>query len=146
MGRRLLQTERNAGLLVDVLRSLVAERAFELHDFVITPDHVHLLVTVNEGMTIERAMQLIKGRFSFRIKRELGVAGEMWQRGFSEVQIMNQENFETHRRYIAENPVKAGLVDSAKKYPFCFSYLARIKAAKNVVESEAQQGLKPASV
>ena len=44
MGRRLLQSERNAELLIDVLRSLVAERRFELHDFVIMPDHVHLLV------------------------------------------------------------------------------------------------------
>jgi hypothetical protein len=42
MGRRLLQSERNAGLLIDVLRSLVAEHRFKLHDFVIMPDHVHL--------------------------------------------------------------------------------------------------------
>ena len=95
MGRRLLQTERNAGLLIEVLRSLVAERAFELHDFVIMPDHVHLLLTVHEAMTVEKAMQLIKGRFSFRLKKEFGVQGEVWQRGFSEVQVMNRENFET---------------------------------------------------
>jgi putative transposase len=120
MGRRLLQTERNAGLLIDVLRSLLVERAFELHDFVIMPDHVHLLLTVGEGMTIERAMQLVKGRFSFRLKKEFGVAGEVGQRGFSEVQVMNRESFETHRNYIAENPVRAGLVHDAEKYPFCY--------------------------
>jgi putative transposase len=54
MGRNLLQSERNAELLVDVLRSLVLEKKFEVHDFVIMPDHVHLLLTVGEGMTIER--------------------------------------------------------------------------------------------
>ena len=42
MGRRLLQSERNAELLIDVLRSLAAERKFKLHDFVIMPDHLHL--------------------------------------------------------------------------------------------------------
>src|SRR5881409_3486122 len=62
MGRRLLQTDRNAGLLIDVLRSLVAEKEFEIHDFVVMPDHVHLLLTVGDGMTVEKAMQLIKGR------------------------------------------------------------------------------------
>lgn len=46
MGKRLLQSERNAGLLIDVLRSFVAEREFTIHDFVIMPDHVHLLLTV----------------------------------------------------------------------------------------------------
>jgi len=59
---RLLQTDRNANLLIDVLRSLVAEHRLKLHDFVIMPDHVHLLVEVASDMTIERAMQLIKGR------------------------------------------------------------------------------------
>ena len=149
LGRRLLQTERNAGLLIDVLRSLVAEKAFELHDFVIMPDHVHLLVTIDEGMTIEKAIQLIKGRFSFRLRKEFGGAGEVWQRGFSEVQSMNRESFEGYRAYIAENPVKAGLVDSADQYPFCFRYLANVKAEKkkaSVQASEAEQGLKPTLV
>ncbi len=129
MGRRLLQTERNAGLLIDVLRSLVAEKAFELHDFVIMPDHVHMLLTVHSEMTVEKAMQLVKGRFSFRLKREFEVAGEVWQRGFSEVQVMNRESFEAHCRYIADNPVKAGLVGSSEEFKFCFRYLAKMKAA-----------------
>jgi putative transposase len=34
------------------------------YDFVVMPDHVHLLMTVGGGMTIERAMQFIKGGFS----------------------------------------------------------------------------------
>ena len=142
MGRRLLQTERKAGLLIDVLRSLVAERAFELHDFVIMPDHVHLLLTVSDDKTVEKAMQLVKGRFSFRLRKEFGAEGEVWQRGFSEVQVMNRESFETHRKYIAENPVKAGLVHSPERYPFCYGYLAKLKAQARA----AQQGLKPSSV
>jgi putative transposase len=131
MGRRLLQSERNAGLLIDVLRSLVAEHKFKLHDFVIMPDHLHLLLTVEEGMTIEKAMQLIKGRFSHRLSHEFGYLGEVWQRGFTEVQVMNRESLLQHRAYIAMNPVKAGLVESPEKYPFCFEFLARQKSTQN---------------
>jgi hypothetical protein len=47
MGRALLQSERNATLLIDVLRSYVAARKFRVHDFVVMPDHVHLLITVD---------------------------------------------------------------------------------------------------
>jgi putative transposase len=129
MGRRLLQSERNAVLLVDVLRSHLAARKFKLRDFVIMPDHVHLLLTVEGGMTIEKAMQLIKGGFSYRLKKELGYQGEVWQRGFSEVQVLNKETFLQHWTYIAMNPVKAGLVESFEQYPFCFKFLARKKAA-----------------
>src|ERR1035441_5139584 len=56
-GRALLQSERNATLMIDVLRSYVAAREFRLRDFVVMPDHLHLLVTVGDGMTVERAMQ-----------------------------------------------------------------------------------------
>jgi putative transposase len=85
MGRVLLQSERNATLWIDLLRSYVAAGKFPLHDFVIMPDHVHLLITISGDSTIERVMQFIKGGFSYRLKRELGYLGEVWQRGFSEL-------------------------------------------------------------
>ncbi len=128
MGMRLLQSERNANLLIDVLRSLAAERKFELHDFVIMPDHVHLLLTIHDEMTIEKAMQFVKGRFSYRLKQEFGYLGEVWHRGFTEEQVMTQESFNAHRAYIAQNPVKAGLAASVDEFPFCFRYLAKKKA------------------
>jgi putative transposase len=127
MGRRLLQSERNAGLLIDVLRSLFAEHRFKILDFVVMPDHIHLLIEVSGAMTIERAMQLIKGRFSHRLSHEFGYKGEVWQRGFTEEQVMNKESFEAHRAYIAGNPVKAGLAAAAGEFPFCFGFLARMK-------------------
>ena len=129
MGRALLQSERNATLLIDVLRSYVVGRKFQLHDFVVMPDHVHLLITVGGAMTIERAMQFVKGGFSFRLRKESGYLGEVWQRGFSEVRVDDRESFLRYRDYIAENPVKAGLVDSPEEFPYCFTYLAKQKAA-----------------
>ena len=117
-------------LLVDVLRSYVAMRKFVLHDFVIMPDHVHLLMKVHGDMTIEKAMQLIKGGFSYRLKRECQFLGEVWQRGFSEMRADEEENFLRYREYIAQNPVKAGLADSTEQYPYCHSYLAKKKASR----------------
>jgi putative transposase len=55
MGRRLFQSERNAMLLIEVLRSYVAMRKFILDDFVVMPDHLHPLMTVHGDMTIERS-------------------------------------------------------------------------------------------
>lgn len=137
MGKRLFQSERNAELLIDVLRSLVRERSFQLHDFVVMPDHLHLLLTVGEGMTIEKAMQLVKGRFSHRLKKEFGYLGEVWQRGYSEIQVLGQAKMDSYRRYIGNNPVEAGLVASAKDYPYCFASLARRKAETTRSEKPA---------
>ncbi len=133
MGRQLLQSDRNASLFIEVLRTYAATKKFRVHEFVVMPDHVHLLITVDRDMTIERAMQFVKGGFSYRLKKETGYSGEVWQRGFSEVRTEDRESFEKCKEYIRQNPVKAGLVVSADEYPHSFSYLAKKK----------QQGLKP---
>jgi len=125
----LLQSERNATLFIDVLRSFVAAGKFRVHDFVVMPDHVHLLLTVGGNISIEKAMQFIKGGFSYRLKKELGYSGEVWQRGFSEVRVEDRQSFLRHQEYIAENPVRARLVDSPDKFPYCFGTLAKRKAA-----------------
>ena len=123
-------------LLVDVLRSNVGAGNFQLQDFVIMPDHLHLLMTLPSNMTVEKAMQLVKGGFSYRLRKEHGFQGEVWQRGFSEVRINDRQSFLRYREYIQQNPVKAGWVDSPELYPYSYTCLARKRV----------QGLKPRSV
>ena len=113
-------------------------RRIELHDFVVMPDHLHLLLTVADEMTVEKAMQLVKGRFSFRLGKEFGFKGEIWQRGFSEVQVLGDASFAEHRAYIAGNPVKAGLVDAPEKYAYCFESLSRKKAEMSQAHAAAE--------
>src|SRR5271155_5524667 len=79
-GRPLFQTERMANLFIDVLRSYMRTGKFIVHDFVVMPNHVHVLITIPGDLSIEKAMQFIKGGFSFRANKELGFRGEVWQR------------------------------------------------------------------
>jgi putative transposase len=101
------------------------------------PDHLHLLLTLSADITLEKAMQFIKGGFSFRLKRELGYGGEVWQRGFSDYRVDDSRSFDNHRPYIALNPVKAGLVARPEDFPWLFANLARQKAAQRL-GTEAQ--------
>jgi len=101
-----------AQLFIDVLRSYTLAGQFKVHDFVVMRNHVHLLLTVDGTMTIEKAMQLIKGNFSYRAKKELGFMGEVWQRGFSDVRITHEASFSAHQEYIYNNPVTAGLANT----------------------------------
>src|SRR5262249_53405389 len=70
-GRAIFQSGRMANLVVDTLDSYRAQARYLLHEFVVMPNHLHLLITPLENTTLERSMQLIKGGFSFRAKREL---------------------------------------------------------------------------
>ena len=129
-GRRsLFQTERMAGLFVDVLRDYMRSRKMTVHDFVVMPDHVHILMTLPGDLKVEKAMQLIKGGFSFRAGKELGFRGEIWQRGFTDVVVADVQSEERYRGYIYNNPVKAGLASSADEYAFGSAFLKKQKRA-----------------
>jgi len=101
------------------------------------PDHFHLLITPQES--IEKAVQCIKGGFSFRAKRELSWSGDVWVAGFSDHRIRDDEDYDMHQRYLAKNPVEAGLAARAEDYVYC--------SANGRFEVDAiPQGLKPGSV
>jgi putative transposase len=116
-------------LFVDVLRSTMRSGRVTIHDFVVMPDHVHILMTVSGEMSIERAMQLIKGGFSFRANKELGFRSDVWQRGFSDVRIADEGSFQQHREYIDNNPVRAGLANSPEEYRAGSAFLKKQKRA-----------------
>src|SRR5215467_14103432 len=112
----LLQSDRMAGLFMDVLLSYQSQEKYLLHEFVIMPDHFHLLIT--PSLSLERAIQLIKGGFSFRAKKELGFGGEIWEKSFHDRRIRDWQEYCAFRRYIHLNPVKRGLVERAEDYPY----------------------------
>ena len=116
--RRLLQSDRSARLFVDVLYHYRSQHKYLLHDFVVMPDHFHVLITIGPELSIERAVQFIKGGFAFRSGKELGFRPPVWERGFSEVRIYGAEAAAGVREYIANNPVKARLVQNAAEYEY----------------------------
>jgi putative transposase len=126
-GKALLQSERSALLFIDTLRSYVQAGKFTVHDFVVMPDHVHLSITIDNLTSIEKAVQLIKGGYSYRRKKELGELGEIWQKGFSEVRITSRASFLKHREYIEQNPVRAGLAKTPEEYPYGSAYFKKQK-------------------
>src|SRR5579859_4204217 len=68
MDRPFFQVKNEAELFIDVLRTNTLAGKFKLHEFVVMPDHFHVLLTVDGNTSIERAAQLIKGGYSFRTK------------------------------------------------------------------------------
>src|SRR3569832_680428 len=98
--RSLFQSDRMATLLIDVLAKSVELRRFDVHAFVVMPDHLHVLLTVTSDMTIEKAAQYMKGGFSFRAKRELGYNHELWQPGYSEEQEYTREHYDTDLSFV----------------------------------------------
>jgi putative transposase len=114
--RRLLQSDRSAGLFIEVLYHYRAEGKFLLHEFVVMPHHVHLLITP-AGVTLERTMQLIKGGFSFQAKERFGWKGTVWHKSFRDRRIRDAGEYHRCREYLLLNPVVAQYCELPEQWP-----------------------------
>jgi putative transposase len=110
----LFQVTATAELLLQTILDSRSQGRFLLHAFVIMPDHFHALITPAPDVSLEKAMQFIKGGFSFRLKSK----ADVWMRSFNESQIMTKEKFMNCVRYIEENPVRRGLAATPQAHPF----------------------------
>ena len=114
----LLQSGRMAELFINVLFNYQKQGKYHLHEFVIMPNHFHLLITPISPVTLEKAVQFIKGNFSYRAKRELAFAGEIWQTSFYDRRVRDASEYGRFRHYIHMNPVRRGLVSLPEEFTF----------------------------
>jgi putative transposase len=130
-----LQNPQWAELFVQTLQSYRG-RAYLLHEYVLMPEHFHILITPT--VTLEKAVQFVKGGFSFRVKKELQSSMEIWQTGFSDHRIRDTQDYLDHVEYIFRNPVGRKLAEAAPAYPYCSAFPGALK-------DEVPQWLKPLS-
>lgn len=134
--RALFRNERWANLLIETLYHYRGT-AYLLHEFVIMPDHIHALIT--PLTSLEKAVQFIKGGFSYRAKKELGSSMEVWQKGFSDHRIRDLNDYGIHVSYIHQNPVEERFCEKAGDFPYS-------SAHTGFELGTAPQGLKPESL
>lgn len=115
---------------VEALRQAVrvtkAERPFRIDAWVVLPDHMHCVWTLPEGdadfstrwsvikARFSRAMPRVQRRKSHETRREHGI----WQRRYWEHHIRDDAAFAACVRYCWINPVKHGLAEHPKDWPY----------------------------
>jgi putative transposase len=116
--RALFKVEKLAEVLANNLFNYRDRSTYLLHEFVIMPDHLHLLLTPGSTTSLERAIMLIKGGSSHEIHRVRGHKMQIWQSGFYDVTVRDEADYHVKRQYIRMNPVKAGLVERPEDWGF----------------------------
>ena len=115
--KSLFRVDKAVRLFVEVLLNYRIEKKYLLHEFIVMPDHFHLIIT-STGITLERAMQLVKGGFSFRLNKNLKVKREVWQPSFLDRRIRDSLEYQKFKDYIWQNPVKRFLAKTPEDYPY----------------------------
>jgi len=130
----IFRVEARGRLLIEVLLGYRDQGRYLVHEFVVMPDHIHLLLTPSGEVSLEKAVQFIKGGYSHRLRRVEKI--QVWQESFTNHRIRDAEDYERHCEYVRLNPVRAGLVQGAASYPFS-------SAGAGVRLDAMPRGLKP---
>ncbi len=114
--RALFQKPDTAQILIEQLLDCRARGFYQLHAFVVMPDHFHALLTPARGESLEKAMQMIKGGSAHIIKQSLHYASPVWQPGFHDRWIRDVAESRTRIDYIRRNPIVAKLATAPDEY------------------------------
>ena len=91
--------------------------------FVLMPDHLHWLFTLQNDNTLAEVMKHVKGTSSYLIQKNrrksdaIHLHHPLWQDGYHDRALRKEEDLQQIARYIVANPLRAGLVKKIGDYP-----------------------------
>jgi putative transposase len=113
-------------IVVRALRHLAEKGSVESVAFVVMPDHLHWLLSLNAEVALSAVMKSIKGYSAHEITNIVvsrsdssgrGVVNRVWQNGFHDHALRKDEEVDAVARYLVMNPVRAGIVADIWQYP-----------------------------
>ena len=105
-----------------LMMSLIDENAIKygvaIHAYVLMNNHFHLLATPGTEQALPQMMQAI-GRSYVRVfNQSQGRTGTLWEGRYRSTVIQAEKHLLACMAYIDLNPVRAGMVDEARDYPW----------------------------
>ncbi|MDR1398588.1 MAG: transposase [Treponema sp.] len=114
-----LREPRIKEMLLTFLKRTMQKYPFQLFNFCIMDNHIHLLIKPARGQSLSQIMQWFKGNFAkYWNKVHNKKGGHLWgERFFSEI-ISTRKQFLRIFKYIDKNPKRAGMVARAEDWEF----------------------------
>jgi putative transposase len=99
-----------------------------IHGYVLMTNHVHLLATPGDALSVSRMMQSLGRLYVRRVNREYRRSGTLWEGRYRAAPVEAEAHLLACLRYIELNPVRARMVRKPGRYPWS-SYRAHAEAA-----------------
>lgn len=114
----ILSPDEIKSMFLDVVAGAKRKYRFHIVNFCVMNNHFHFMIAPLKGENISRIMQWILSVFAVRYNKRFGLCGHVWYDRFKSKIVDGILNFLHAFRYIAENPVRAGIVTRAWEYEF----------------------------
>ena len=116
-GEAWLADQRIAMLVENALLYSDGKRYY-LHGWVVMPNHVHTLITPQEGFRLSDIVHSWKSFTAREANLILDRSGSFWQTEYFDRYIRNERHFAAALNYIEDNPVKAGLCNRREEWRY----------------------------
>jgi REP element-mobilizing transposase RayT len=117
--RKILAEEKAVFVLRREWESAMERHGWAIGSYVVMPDHVHFFCTDGEqGVRLSEFVGKWKEWTTKALKREAGLDGQIWQKGFFDHLLRSSESYSEKWEYVRNNPVRAGLVAQPEDWPF----------------------------
>lgn len=93
-------------------------KRYKLIGWVIMPNHAHILLTPNDGVTVSDIMHSVKSYTAHEANKILDRKGQFWAKEYFDRYIRDSRHFASAIAYIENNPVKAGLCKTPEEWPY----------------------------
>lgn len=100
-----------------LLRRMIARYGWTLHGYCLMSNHFHLVAELQEP-TLARGMQYLTGIYGRRFNERHDRRGHLFQDRYRSAIIESEEHFAQALRYLALNPVRAGLCELPEEWPW----------------------------
>ncbi len=119
--RSILHNKSLISWLIDVLKQKAEIFRFKVWAYCFMPDHLHLLIEGKmDSSDMVKFITSFKQSTGYHYKRKTG--NKLWQVNFYEHILRKEEETKAVANYIFCNPLRKGLVDDYKNYPFLGSF------------------------
>jgi REP-associated tyrosine transposase len=110
-GQVICEDALDYGLFLALLERAVLKFGWLVHAYCVMPNHYHLLIETPKA-GISAGMQLLNGRYAQAFNAGRRLDGHLFQGRFGSVLVESDAHAVWLSRYIARNPVEAGLAAS----------------------------------
>jgi putative transposase len=120
-GKRIFEKGEFTFHCMELLESYCVNYKMTLFVYCFMPDHIHIILTADGEKSIIELVQAFKGKSTVD-SYKFGLQGKIFQSRFYDRFIRTYQSLENEIRYVLENPVRRGLVNNYKDYPYskCF--------------------------
>jgi putative transposase len=100
-----------------LLGSVVARYHWTCHAFCLMTNHYHLIVETDRP-ALSSGMKMLNGRYAQLFNERHDRDGHLFRNRYSAYIIDRDEHFEESCQYVLQNPVRAGLCETASDWPW----------------------------